>query len=267
MLLPHTKLRKIWLQRTLRAYPLYDPPHKAEERLLSRDKAAENFDYFMRVRRQRVVYFTDWLRHEFRAKVPLDEEGVRALNRWGNKYAGLLLRPRSRGDALPSPYFTYNPPWTGENAGYSTLFDMGMAYGEIIIAKCPKLYWDVDPISAVLPRTARMFKHTRGLGFQRPKLTGFDNPAAEVDPLGSVYGFAHQMMSNMTTFDGFSRYQMLHRESRRNIRDELINDFSIVLRSYPAADDAYKLRQQLSPEDYLKFIDAAETEGWEHGNE
>jgi hypothetical protein len=47
---PQVKLRRFRLERALREYPLYDPPHKVEERLLASEKAAENFDYFMRMR-------------------------------------------------------------------------------------------------------------------------------------------------------------------------------------------------------------------------
>ena len=39
MLLPHMWLRKFYLRRALRDYPLYDPPHKVEEYLLSREQA------------------------------------------------------------------------------------------------------------------------------------------------------------------------------------------------------------------------------------
>lgn len=42
--LPQAYLRRLWLRRALRDYPLYDPPHKVEERLLSKAKAKENFD-------------------------------------------------------------------------------------------------------------------------------------------------------------------------------------------------------------------------------
>ncbi len=65
MLLPQVSLRREWLRRALRDYPLYDPPHKIEERLLSKEEALENFDYFMRVRQQRLSYFENWLRQRF----------------------------------------------------------------------------------------------------------------------------------------------------------------------------------------------------------
>jgi hypothetical protein len=265
MLLPQAWLRKLWLRRALRDYPLYDPPHKVEERLLTKERATENFDYFMRVRQQRVAYFRDWLRRNFGVIITLDEKGVRALSRWGNKYAGLLLDEGPGGDPTDS-YFIYDPPWTGENAGYNVIFDMGIMFGEAMIAGCPNLRWDVDPISAILPRTARQLKRELGMSFQRPELTGFDDPAGTVHPLHLVFGFAYQMACNMTTFDGINRYCSCPRFMRRNIRDELVNSFTAVRRDYPAGDP-YGLRQRMSPEDCLNFVDVVESEEGDNGDD
>ncbi len=44
------------LRRASRDYPLYDPRHKIEERLLTKEKATENFDYSVRARLQRLAY-------------------------------------------------------------------------------------------------------------------------------------------------------------------------------------------------------------------
>ncbi|PWT75506.1 MAG: hypothetical protein C5B46_02505 [Proteobacteria bacterium] len=258
MLLPLVRLRKLWLERALRGYPLYDPPHKVEEHLLSREKAVENFDYFMHVRQQRIAYFQGWLRQHFRVLVTPDGRGVRALNRWGNKYAGLLLVTDQRGRPNRS-YFTYDPPWTGENARYNVLFDMGTLFGEIIIANRPNLRWDVDPISAFFPRTAKMLKRSPGMSFQRPSLIDVNDPVFEVHPLHDAWGFAYDMTSNLTTFEGINRYHSRDRESRRRVREGLVNIFNAALR-----DDTSELRKRMSPEEYLKLIDAVES--GERGN-
>lgn len=258
MLLPQMWLRRRRLQHALSEYPLYDPPHKIEERLLSREKAAENFDYFMRVRQQRVAYFRDWLCRHFGVTVTFDEKGVGALNRWGNKYAGLLLVIGPDGHPTDS-YFTYYPAWTGENAGLNVLFDMGITVGEIIIANCPKLRWDFDPISAILPRRARTLKQTPGMSFQRPELTGFDDPVSVDTPLHDVYIFAAQMLRRMTTFEGLNKLHQLPREFRRLIRDQVLNDFKATLRDYPSGDP-YRLREQIGAEEYIKLMDAESDE-------
>jgi len=258
MLLPQAWLRKRWLARALRDYPLYDPPHKVEERLLTRERATENFDYFMRVRPQRLAYFRGWLRRNFGVTITLDEKGVKALGRWGNKYAGLLLNEGPGGNPTDS-YFTYDPPWTGEYAGNNVIFDMGITLGEAMIASCPNLRWDVDPISAILPRTARQLKREAGMSFQRPTLTGFDDPVSGKDPLHDAYEFACQMMDNMTTFEGIHRIYGRPLGIRRLVVDELLNNFKATLRAYPAGDP-YKLRGQMDPEEYLKFIDSESEE-------
>ena len=257
MLLPQARLRNLWLKRALRGYPIYDPPYKVEEYLLSRDQAIENFDYFMRTRDQRSAYFQLWLRDHFGVAIAPDEGGVKALNRWGNKYAGLLLVARPDGHPRDS-YFTYNPPWTGENAGYNVLFDLGITLGEIIITQCPKLHWDVDPVSAVLPRTAKMLKGSPGMSFQRPELTGFDDPVNSVSPLHLVHSFAHQMFRYMRTLEGIRRYLRIPRRMRRFIRDELLNSFNGVTRGYQVGN-TNKLREKMSPEDYVAFVDDLES--------
>jgi hypothetical protein len=260
MLLPQMWLRKQWLRRALRDYPLYDPPHKLEERLLSREKATENFDYFMRVRQERVAYFQNWLRRYFWVTITPNEKGVRALNRWGNKYAGLLLNKTAEGHPTDS-YFTYDPPWVGDEAGCNVIFDMSILFGEIIIANCPKLHWAIEPTSEILLRRSRMLKRSPGMSFQRPELTGWDDPTWSASPLHLIEGFARQMMRKMTTFGGRRSYKQLHRGMRRLISDHLLNTYKNVLKEYPAGDP-YKLRDEISSDEYARLIDSeAEEEG------
>jgi len=261
MILPHQWLRKWRLRRALRGYPLYDPPHKVEEYLLSQEKAVENFDYFMRVRQQRTAHFQQWLRRYFRVAITPDEKGVKALNRWGNKYAGFLLVTGPSAN-VRSSYFTYDPPWTGNNAGYNVLFDMGITLGDIMIAQCPKLHWVVDPVSAVLPRTAKMLKRSPGMSFQRPALTGFNDPVNSASPLHSVWGFAHQMSRYTTTLAGLQRYLSDPRPLRRFIRDEMLNGFNAVIRGYRGREPN-EFRDTMSREDYIAFVDEMESKDGE----
>jgi hypothetical protein len=252
-------LRKSRLERALREYPRYDPPHKVEERLLSREVAAENFDYFIRVRLDRLTYFRNWLNQQFSCKVSLDEKGIRALNRWGNDFAGLLLTKGA--DGYPtSSYFTYEPSWTGENVGHNALFDLGIAFGEAILANCPKLRWELDPISAILPSTAKLLKKTPGMSFQRPLISGFENPAYEVAPLHKVREFAFDMMVNMTSAEGIRRFREFHRFNQRLVCDALINLYRQTLKNYPEGDPV-GLRRETGSEEYLKLIDDQAKEG------
>lgn len=205
----------------------------------------------MAVRLQRLAYFQGWLRRYFGVVLTLDEKGIRRLNRWGNKYAGLLLVVGADGHANGS-YFRYNPPWTGENATYNVLFDMGIALGEALIANCPKLHWDVDPVSAVLPRTAKILKRYSGMSFQRPQLACSDNPGWSHPSLNVVELFAHQMMVTFTTFKGMLRHLSKPAGFRRDAREELLNGYRAHLTSHSKPDP---LRGQMSEADYLEFID------------
>jgi hypothetical protein len=245
-------LRRFWLQRALRDYPVYDPPHKREERLLTKELARENFDYFMEVRQQRAEYFRDWLRRFFRVILTPDAKGIEALSRWGNKYVGLLLDTDSAGNPTDS-YFTYSPSWTGNNAGCNVVFDMGITFGEFIILNCPKLYWDVDPTSSILPRTTKARKRSPGMSFQRPVLTGSENPTWIGSPLHDVHGFAHQMIY-LANYPDACRYYRSHKEDRRLVRDELLNNFNSTLNYYPDFDP-YQLRHSMSKSAYQNLVD------------
>jgi hypothetical protein len=261
VLLPHMWLRKQWLRRALQNYPLYDPPHKVEERLLSRAQADENFDYFMRVRLQRMADFRAWLRRYFRVTLTPDTRGVKTLSRWGNKYAGLLLQTKPTGGPTDA-YFTYQPSWTGANAGCNVVFDMGITLGEFVIANCPKFYWDVDPVSALFPRTARMLKRESGMGFQRPELTGSDNPASHWAALHYVHSFAHHMMW-LTTHPSACRHYRRPRPARRRALDELLNNFKSTLSAYPTFG-LEKVRQEMSLAEYVNLVDSEAEEEDDH---
>src|SRR5262245_16495865 len=85
-----------WLrfQRTRRAmanYPLYEPPHRAAEGSLPFKKIEENFAYFMDVRLERLAFFRRWASDRFGVKAALNGEGVLALDRWADRYAGGLI--------------------------------------------------------------------------------------------------------------------------------------------------------------------------------
>ncbi|MBN3792228.1 hypothetical protein [Burkholderia sp. Ac-20353] len=258
-------MRKQWLRRALRDYPVYDPPHKVEERLLSKEQARENFDYFMSVRVQRVAHFQRWLHCYFRVNLTPNRQGVRRLNQWANKYAGLLLPIGSDGHPTDT-YFDYQPSWTGDCAGCNVVFDMGIAMGESIIAQCPNLHWDVDPISAILPRVAKSLKQSAGASFQRPVVTGFDNLATWYGPLHDIYISVAQIWRYLTTYAGINRfYSKRSSASRRSLRRTLVSEFDATLRAYPIAD-SNGLRNRMSDSEYFKLIDS-QSDDEEEGHE
>lgn len=254
LMLPQAWLRRRWLSRVLGNYPVFDPPHKVEEYLLSRAKAQENFDYFMRTRQHRVDFFIQWLRRYFRVSVTLDADGVKALNRWGNKYAGLLQEKDEQGNPTAS-FLTYEPPWNGRNAGCNALFDMGTTFGEIAIAQLPKLHWALLPTVELLPRRARILKKSAGMSFQRPVLTGWDDPTSEAAVHHVIWGFATSMMRQMTTFQGIARYNQMGKIDRACVRDQLANVFATMLDEPSPASDELAIMRSETPDLYARMID------------
>jgi hypothetical protein len=254
-MLPQAWLRQQWLGRALRNYPLYDPPHKAEEYLLSRAQAQENFDYFMRTRQERMAFLMVWLQRNFRVTITMDADGVRALNRWGNKYAGLLQLKDTEGNPTDS-FFTYQPLWVDGNAGCNVLFDTGTLFGEIVIANLPKLHWALEPTAELLPRRWQKLKNSPGMSVQRPKLTGWDDPTGEGSMHHLLWMFSTTMLRRMTTFQGRARYNRMGWIDRAHVRDELINSFRTILDEPPAeADEFARMRSEMSSNEYVRLID------------
>jgi hypothetical protein len=130
---------------------------------------------------------------------------------------------------------------------------MGITLGEYLIANCPKLYWDIDPTSPVLPRTAKMRKGESGSSFQRPEVTGSDNPAWGWPPFHYVHSFAHQMMY-LTTHPRACRYYRQNKADRRLTRDALLNKFTRAVSDYPTFG-IDKIRQEMSLGEYLNLVD------------
>jgi hypothetical protein len=184
------------LEPLLAEYPLYDPPHKVEERVLPKEQAQENFDYFLRVRQERVAFLTTWLRAHFGVTLTPDQQGVAAMNKWMVQYGGLLLP----NETVSNSYFSYDPPWTGEGAGCNVLFDLATTFGEFLIANCPNLHWEMGPIpDGFTKREFASYKTDFGSGFQRPVLTGFKLRRWHIGPHHYFWMYASKLRRVMTS--------------------------------------------------------------------
>lgn len=166
---------KFWLKhararRAVKGYPLYDVPHKQAEGTLSEAQAQENFNYFMKMRLERLAFFQKWLLENFGVKATLDGDGVRAVSRWVDDYGGGLIGDdykKGRIETYPQRIFgSYQSRWEGGYAGYNVMIDLGIFLGEYLIAKRPRLYWEIYRGHALEPAT---FKST---GYMRPHLGG-----------------------------------------------------------------------------------------------
>ena len=173
------------LRRAMVGYPLYDPPHKVEERLLPADKAEENFDYFMSVRQQRLQHFRDWMKTQFGWDIPLDRTGVVALCEWLDRHGEFLFATH---DMLDS-YFYYDKPWVDDCVGSNVVFDIATFLGEALIARYPKLYWSEYPYDKSELREVEKLRKEKGTGFHRPQVTGFINLLSHWNPFMDVGNF------------------------------------------------------------------------------
>lgn len=107
MLHPLAWWRRKVVDKAVRGYPVYAPPHLTEERLLTRDQSIANFDYFMKVRVERSLYFHDWIRRHF--SLPIDVDRFSSIVDWAPKYATFLMplectNPREIGQWLLVSY-------------------------------------------------------------------------------------------------------------------------------------------------------------------
>jgi hypothetical protein len=157
-------------RRAVRGYPLYDVPHKQAEGALPEKQVEENFDYFMKVRLERLAFFQKWLLDNFGVKASLDGDGVRAVSRWVDDYGGGVIGDGySKGqiETLPQWIFGhYQPRWEGDYAGYNVMIDIGIFLGEYLISKRPRLHWVIYQGHKEEPETIG------STGYRRPSLGG-----------------------------------------------------------------------------------------------
>jgi hypothetical protein len=165
MIHPRYWIKHAVARRALRGYPLYDVPHKRLEREMTEAEAQENFDYFMSVRDSRLAYFTDWMRRNFSVKATLDGDGITAVSHWADEYAGGLVRNDSH--IHLEVWSSYVPIWREAYAGFNVMIDIGIFIGEYLIAKHPRLAWEIYRGHEFEPAT---FESTN---FMKPCIGGF----------------------------------------------------------------------------------------------
>jgi hypothetical protein len=242
MLTPIAWIRQQRLERALIGYPVYDPPHKVEERLLPKEQAQENFDYFMQVRTERCAHFQDWLKRKFGVEIRADLEGVSALNDWFVRYGGLLVPTREIGNS----YFSYDPPWTGAGLRCNVLFDVGIAMGEFLIANCPNLHWEMGPTAPFTEKRLRLLRDDFGSGYQRPEITGFRFKRWVEEPLHNVEGYAAHYRRLVNVEDRWKRLSTGITPNQRFMR-YLTASFTDALDLYLTGSPQYKYQGEDFP--------------------
>jgi hypothetical protein len=151
MIHPRYWIKHLVARRALRGYPLYDVPRKQAERTVTETEARENFDYFMSVRLSRLAYFTDWIRKHFAVKATLDGEGLTAVSDWADAYGGGLICAEDH--VALNIWATYEPIWDAAFAGFNVMIDIGIFQGEYLIAKRPRLGWEIYRGQEIEPAT------------------------------------------------------------------------------------------------------------------
>jgi hypothetical protein len=174
---------KYWrVQRAVSEYLLYNPPHTGKEQNLSEQEVQENFDYFMKVRLDRLAYFQNWLRGKFGVNPSLDGEGILALEAWVRAFGGGLLDDEVSRRAI---FYAYDPVWLGKYRSFNVMADIGIFIGEYLISKRPRLHWDI------LRKWSNDRGKILGTNLNRPVIAGFPAPvfAGRIeDPFASGYG-------------------------------------------------------------------------------
>jgi hypothetical protein len=140
MIKPQYWLKHRQARRAVIGYPVYDMPHKGEaaEGELTETEVEENFEYFMRVRRERLAFFRDWMNRHFHLALSLDGNSVVALEAWLWDYGGGLLEDRPN---IGSIYACNEPRWEGALAGYNVAIDAAILVGEFLLSRRANLYW------------------------------------------------------------------------------------------------------------------------------
>lgn len=134
--LPHWRAR-----RALVGYPLYTVPHRQSEATLDVALALENFDHFMSVRLERLAAFREWLARHFGVEAALDEPGLDAVEAWAKRYGGGTVQDRV---TMMKAFAHYEPDWVGRLAGCNVIIDLGIFFGEFLLAQRPHLRWVCD---------------------------------------------------------------------------------------------------------------------------
>jgi hypothetical protein len=121
----------------------------------------------MTARLQRLSFFQNWLSDWYGVKAPLNGDGILAIEKWADRYAGGLITNVEESSKV---FTIYQPNWMGENRGYNVLVDIAIFVGEFLISRRPHLLWTL-----LTDDKGGLADSEEGMGstFGRPALGGF----------------------------------------------------------------------------------------------
>jgi len=241
MLLPQYWLRQQKLQRALVNYPIYDPPHKVEERLLPKEKALENFQYFIDVRQQRLDFFTRWLGTCFGVNSSLEQQGIEGLLDWAETYVCVAM-PSEDYIRTARVFHSYAEPWAGAYAAVNALLDLGIMLGEALIRHRPGLRWqmewsmsdhpDIEQAETketlvflrVRARDIRASKSSECSGFRRPLLAS-PGDALDYEPIYDFISTYQMLVSQATTYEYAKKMRGTPKALHSNTRSQYLRNW------------------------------------------
>jgi hypothetical protein len=118
-------------------YPVYDPPHRKNSAFLDFESARKNKQHFLDHRAERLDALRGFL-HRFEVDLALQGTGLAAVSAWFPRYGGLLAK---LWDLEVMQAFYHFRPWTGRRRGLNVIFDLGLFFGECVIAGNPNCEW------------------------------------------------------------------------------------------------------------------------------
>jgi hypothetical protein len=163
------------VQRALRGYLVYRPPHSGAEMLMPEEHARANFDYFISQRSARRDALRNFLA-PFGVSLEFSDAAKSSLDKWLAKYGGFLY-VREHG----SSYLTYVPHWEGARSGLNVIQDLAIFLGDFACKESVGLYWEMyTDVPTGLQRQQEIF--------QKPVIAGFtSNPRWRFFPLTDVF--------------------------------------------------------------------------------
>lgn len=127
------------VRKALSNYPVLAPPHGKHSAFLDFDAAKENERFFFEHKQERIEALGDFLR-AFDIDLALQGRGLDAVSAWFPGHAPLLVAGL-RTKAVRQAFYGWRTPWVGRLRGLNTIFDLGLFFGECIIAKNPRCRW------------------------------------------------------------------------------------------------------------------------------
>lgn len=148
------------MAQSLTDYPIYDPPHRQgpnfvrepdspASRQQSREfveRGRENFAYSLDNRAARLAALRSFLA-KFSVDATLDESGLTAVSTWCPGNCGTLAADL-RSISIRQAYFQRVTPRTDAQRGLNVIFDLGIFFGECLIARNSRLHWAYHPGSS-----------------------------------------------------------------------------------------------------------------------